>query len=161
MIRTIILFSLFSLQAQPREISPQALRITKAFNDLRENTIDDLDSFYALNASFIDPIGSHNGLGKIKGYYKSLYKNVESIVFHFDHIISQENKHSLTWTMELKSKKLKTGKIMKLSGNSVIIFNDQNLVSYHRDYFDMSEFIYENLPLVGWIFKKFRRSFAQ
>jgi len=158
--KTILLFVLtFNLFANER--SPQAKKIIYAFNNLRENNLHILDKFYASDASFVDPIGSHQGLDSIKKYYKGLYKNVDSIIFQFHDIISQSNKHSAVWTMKLKSKKLRKGKTITLSGNSVLIFNQDNLVSYHRDYFDMSEFIYENLPGVGWIFKKFRTSFAK
>jgi hypothetical protein len=39
-------------------------------------------------------------------------------------------------------------------GNSHIVFNEENLVSYHRDYFDMGEFIYDHVPVLNFVVKK-------
>ncbi len=132
----------------------QPERIDEVFNELRADKMEILDDFYAPEVEFIDPVGKHNGLAEVKKYYSNLYKNVVSIRFEFHDIISQDNKHTAIWTMYLKSKNLEDGKEISLSGNSVIIFNEDNLVSYHRDYFDMGEFIYERVPFVGWLVKK-------
>jgi hypothetical protein len=56
--------------------------------------------------------------------------------------------------MRLKSENLKGGDEVKLDGVSHITFaKDQDLVIFHRDYFDMGEFIYENIPLFGGVVK--------
>jgi hypothetical protein len=56
--------------------------------------------------------------------------------------------------MSLTADGLNGGKPILLQGNSYIKFSDDNLVVYHRDYFDMGEFIYEHVPVIGWIIKK-------
>jgi predicted ester cyclase len=152
----LLCFSLFAT-----EENLQVKRIEKVFNDLNVKNMHILDEFYSKDVVFEDPIGKHKGLESVKKYYVNMYKNVEDINFEFKRSVSEGNSHVVTWVMKLKSKKLKKGETLTLHGNSFIEFGQDNLVSYHRDYFDMSQFIYENLPGIGWVFKKFRESFSQ
>ena len=58
--------------------------------------------------------------------------------------------------MILSAPGLNNGEEVTLEGNSYIKFNENNLVIYHRDYFDMGEFIYEHIPVLGWTLKKIK-----
>jgi len=128
-------------------------RIIAVFNELRADNVDILDAFYAQDAHFVDPIGEHNGIKDIKKYYKNIYKNVQSIRFDFSEVISEGNQHSATWTMYLRAKGLNSGKEVVVKGVSIIRF-ENGLVSYHRDYFDMGEFIYDYVPILNWLIKQ-------
>lgn len=139
------------VQAKVDMSNKQVNRIEKVFNGLRANNLEILDNFYSRNVSFIDPLGTHAGLESVKKYYGNLYENVKSIRFEFVDSISQGDSHVVTWKMFLRTPSLNKGDEIILDGNSVIKFNEENLVSYHRDYFDMGEFIYENVPVLGWI----------
>ncbi|EPZ49989.1 PF06966 family protein [Bacteriovorax sp. BAL6_X] len=127
----------------------QAQRIEKVFNELRADNIEILNNFYDKQALFIDPIGEHKGLDAVKDYYQGIYQGVEDIRFEFSDIVSNGNHHVAVWRMILVTPNLNSGKPVILYGNSVIKFNESGLVSYHRDYFDMGEFIYEHIPLLG------------
>lgn len=132
----------------------QPEKIKYVFDNLRADNIQILDDFYAKDTTFIDPLGTHNGINSVKDYYKNLYKNVKAIKFNFSQVVSQGNTHSLYWTMTLSAEGLNNGNPISVDGNSYIKFNEAGLVSYHRDYFDMGEFIYEHVPLLGWTVKK-------
>ena len=129
-------------------------KIKHVFNTLRANNIQILDDFYAPDTKFIDPLGTHNGINSVKDYYRNLYSNVKNIHFKYNDIVSAGNTHVLLWTMTLTTDGLNSGKPISLEGNSYIKFNEANLVSYHRDYFDMGEFVYEHIPVLGWTIKK-------
>ena len=73
-------------------------------------------------------------------------------------MISTGNKHVYVWLMKLKASGLKNGEEVQLHGTSVIHFNDNNLVDYHRDYYDMGEFIYEHIPVLGFVIRKSKDS---
>lgn len=131
----------------------QAQQIEKVFNELRADNIEILNDFYDKKALFIDPIGEHKGLDAVKDYYRGIYQGVEDIRFEFSEIISNENHHVAVWKMILVTPNLNSGKPVILHGNSVIKFNESGLVSYHRDYFDMGEFIYQHIPILGSLIK--------
>jgi len=128
----------------------QQEKIKHTFNALKADNMEILDNFYAKDAKFIDPIGEHIGMVQIKEYYQNLYQNVKDIHFEYKDLISDQNKHVLVWKMTLRADGLNSGDPVTLEGNSVINFNEENLVIYHRDYFDMGEFIYEHIPVLGW-----------
>ena len=147
---TTLLFPLLSLGGAME----QKQKIEKVFNELRADNLDILDSFYATDVEFVDPIGTHKGIGSVKEYYGNLYKSVTEIRFENKGLISEGDNHVYVWKMVMKAKGLKNGKEVTLDGTSVIKFNSDNLVTYHRDYFDMHEFIYRHIPFVGWLTKK-------
>lgn len=132
----------------------QMERIKRVFTELRADNLQILDDFYDPETHFEDPLGAHRGLSTVKKYYGGLYQNVQSIRFDYLDTISEPNKHLLVWKMTLQAKNLNKGEPVVVFGNSVIKFNESNLVSYHRDYFDMGEFIYEHVPILGWLVKK-------
>jgi hypothetical protein len=143
--------SFASASTQKEGEMSQHERIVAVFNDLNKDNLSILDEFYAREVEFADPLGVHKGLDAVKGYYRGLYQGVQSIRFDFTESIAKGNKHSVYWTMYLKAKGLAGGEEIKLTGNSLIIFSEEsNKVTYHRDYFDMGEFIYEHIPLLGY-----------
>lgn len=132
----------------------QQEKIKYVFDNLRADNIQILNDFYAKDTTFIDPLGTHNGIQSVKNYYQNLYKNVKSIKFTYKDLVSNGNTHALYWTMTLSADGLNGGSPIILEGNSYIKFNEAGLVSFHRDYFDMGEFIYEHVPVMSWLVKK-------
>ena len=123
-------------------------KIDQIFNDFNKDSLQLLDDFYDPNVRFVDPLGEHQGLDSVRAYYENLYQNVQSIRFDFhDHIV-QGQKVSSTWTMYLKASGLNGGEEVVLPGVSVFEFSAENKVVYHRDYFDMGAFVYENVPIL-------------
>ena len=131
-------------------------KIKYVFNHLSSNNMSLVDEFYHPNVVFIDPIGSHVGMGSVKKYYEGLYKNVKFIKFDFSKIIEEKQTVVAIWKMTLLVDRLNGGKPIVVEGNSVITFHDNDQVIYHRDYFDMGEFIYEKIPVFGFIIKKIK-----
>jgi len=133
----------------------------KFFNELSLKNIDLVEQFYHVDAYFEDPIGHHEGINSIKKYYSSIYGPVTEISFDFHDVIADKAIVSLPWIMKFKSSKLKRGESVKVKGFSLIKFcPDTHKVIYHRDYFDLGEMIYDNIPIFGritkWIKKRLK-----
>ena len=150
-----IVFFMFDLKAYAD--SMQSDKIHTTFNQLRADNLKILDEFYAPDVRFIDPIGEHAGLDSVKKYYQNLYENVDSIVFEKMQHVQEGNKHAYFWRMKLKTPSINNGEEFSVEGMSHITFNEQNLVSYHRDYFDMGEFVYQRVPVLGWVIQKIKK----
>lgn len=160
MILVVLLISnahISNTQAASGETMLQQEKIKYVFNALRADNLHILDDFYAYDTEFVDPLGTHKGLNGVKSYYKNLYQNVKDIKFETKDLVSNGNSHVFVWRMILVADGLNGGSPVTLEGNSHIKFNDQNLVIYHRDYFDMGEFIYEHIPVLGWTLKKIKQ----
>ena len=126
------------------------------FEKLTKDNMTLVDEFYHPQVDFIDPVGSIKGSEKIKQYYGHMYQNVKSIKFDFTEFHEAGNHVTAIWKMTLETEKLNGGEPFSVDGNSVIKFDENGKAVYHRDYFDMGSFIYERIPVVGFVIKKIK-----
>ena len=141
--------------------STREQRIIDIFNSLRSDNTQILDDFYHPNLKFADPLGPIDGLDAMKNYYKNVYKNVKTIRFEFDHMTTQGNTVFTGWNMFLSAQGLNGGNEIRVIGASRITFDPStDLVIDHRDYFDMGEFIYERVPVLGSIIRFVKEKFT-
>jgi hypothetical protein len=124
-------------------------KIKEAFNAFNPSNMGVLDSFYADNVQFVDPVVKLDGLFKLKKYYSHVYKNVISIQFDFHKIENEGESYFAEWTMNLAVRGLNGGKAYSVEGLSALRFDPQGKVSYHRDYVDLGAMVYEKLPVLG------------
>lgn len=152
----LLLVSSFSVTAQSmKEMAPRD-RVKYFFDHLSKDRMDLVSEFYHPNTEFLDPIGSMKGSDKVKAYYTDLYKNVEELKFEFSNFVESGNEVVAIWKMTLKTEKLNGGEAFSVDGNSVVKFDDTGKAIYHRDYFDMGEFIYERVPVIGFVVRKIK-----
>lgn len=127
------------------------------FQKLDKNHLSLIEEFYDPNIEFQDPVHAISGVQAIKAYYAGLYENVSSIRFEFTHTLADKDNVVLVWKMFLVTKSLNGGKEFSVDGSSFIQFNPKNgKAIYHRDYFDMGEFIYERVPVLRSIIKSIK-----
>jgi hypothetical protein len=135
---------------------PLVIKTEKIFNELNASTMHLLKEYYAEEVNFHDPLTTISGLEPLTKYYENLYQNVKSIRFDFAEAIVNQNNIMVTWTMVYQVDALNSGKEISVIGNSHIKFNDQGLVIYHRDYFDVAQMVYDHIPVVGWAIQKIK-----
>ncbi len=129
-------------------------RIVTAFNELTADNLEILDGFYAPDVHFVDPLGEMHGLDALKDYYEGMYRNVQEIRFDFHDEVQQGDRHVVFWTMYARIKGLNKGREIALEGNSIITFNNDDLVAYHRDFFDVGAMVYEHVPIIGALVRR-------
>jgi hypothetical protein len=126
--------------------------IESLFNNFNSDTLDLADDFYDPDVVFKDPIVELKGRDRLKAYYADMYENVTSIRFDFSGGIEQDEEAVVFWTMVVRAKGFKGGEPVFLDGSSHIKFGGESgKAVYHRDYFDMGAFVYENIPVLGSI----------
>lgn len=131
-------------------MSNRLSEIESLFNNFNSDTMHLADDFYDPDVVFRDPIVELRGRDSLKAYYVDMYKNVTSIRFDFSGGIEKNEEVVVFWTMELRAKGLKGGERVLLDGTSHIRYGGESgKVIYHRDYFDMGAFVYENIPVLG------------
>lgn len=124
------------------------------FNDLSATTLDLVDQFYDQDIVFRDPVHELRGPEAIKQYYVHLYRNVKMIRFDFTDEIAQGDRCMLAWTMHLEHPAIKGGKRLSVDGTTVLHQSAKSgKIVYHRDFFDMGEFIYENVWGLGTLIR--------
>lgn len=139
---------------EEQAMSDRLKEIQSLFNNFNSNTLSLADDFYDPDVVFLDPIVELKGRDALKAYYADMYENVTSIRFDFSGGIEKEEEAVVFWTMEVRAKGFKGGEPVFLDGTSHIKFGgDSGKAVYHRDYFDMGAFVYENIPVLGSIIR--------
>ena len=124
-------------------------KIETFFNALTIETIGLCDDFYAEDCRFEDPLVEIDGRSALRGHYAHLYRHVHECRFEFGPIIQEGRTCCAPWEMHLRAK-LGGGKLIVVPGISRITFDGStSLVTFHRDYFDVGAFVYENVPVLG------------
>lgn len=108
-----------------------------------------LADVYAEDIEFNDPAHQVKGLSALSNYFSKLYENTNSCKFILHNSFGDQQQYALQWTMHLSHKNLKKGASVQVNGASILQFNDAQKISFHQDYFDLGEMLYENIPVVS------------
>lgn len=132
-------------------------RSKEFFNHLNKETMDLVDDFYDQDVVFKDPLVLFSNRQPLKEYYRGLYQNVSLIRFTFENEVLSGPQCTFSWTMEMTCG-LNNGEPMSVNGISTIRFGGkEGKAVYHRDYYDMGEFVYERIPIVKSVIKLIKK----
>jgi hypothetical protein len=130
------------------------------YTDLASMQVNELETIYSSNVRFIDPVAKHEGIEAVKGYFARLLSSAKCCMFII-HNKQQtvEGDYCINWTMVFSSSKMNKGKQISVDGISYLKLTD-NKISYQRDYYDLGQMLYENVPLLGRIIKKIKEGLS-
>ncbi len=116
-----------------------------------------LANVYSEDIQFRDPLHALNGLQNLTDYYSSMMGDLLECRFEFHHSMEMLDRGEaiLFWTMHYRHKQLAGGRLLELTGNTHILFNDK--VYYHRDYYDAGSMLYEHLPVMGFAIRQVKK----
>lgn len=123
------------------------------YNSLNGENLHLLKDLYRADIRFIDPAHEIYGLDNLTDYFFALYENLYSIDFTFHDVVKMDNLAYLQWDMTFSHKKFSGGRPIVVSGTTFLQFDNEQMVYYHRDYFDLGAMLYEQLPLLGRLIK--------
>ena len=137
-----------------------AKEVVTTFENLAPTNIQTLRQIYTEDVCFEDPAHGIQGLETLISYFESLYQNLEDCQFKFHKEIASNEDLFLSWTMLIKHKKIRHGKVIRVEGASYLKTR-AGKVFYHRDYFDLGAMVYENVPLLGGLIRFIRNRLGQ
>lgn len=116
-----------------------------------------MPDIYSDDIQFRDPLHAVNGLQKLTDYFNGMMDDLQECRFEFHHSLEiiERGEAILFWTMHYRHKKLSGGKLLELTGNTHLLFNDK--VYYHRDYFDAGSMLYEHIPVMGFAIRQIKK----
>lgn len=140
-------------------------RFCKIYTDICQISPDDLESIYAKDVVFVDPITTHRGIDAVKNYFSNLLTQAESCKFDIADVFDCDGNntartqvtHIVNWTMHLTLKG--NNKHITLDGTTQLNVVD-DIVAYHKDYYDLGEMVYEHVPILGFVIKKIKGKLA-
>jgi hypothetical protein len=131
------------------------MTLDELFNRLNKSNLHLLEQFYDDEVHFIDPLGELRGRSALTAYFAKLYANVQEISFDVQERFREGDVETVLWVMTLRARGLNGNRPLKLDGCSILKF-DGDLCIYHRDYYDMGAFIYERIPVLGWVIQQIK-----
>ncbi len=135
----------------------------KHFEQFHNSPLSDLRKFYTEDVEFIDPLNHLHGLTKTRSYFSKLRRSVSECTFIIQSVNHTSNDDHetifLTWVMSLKTVSA-SSKAVVVEGVTHLKVGQQGIF-YHRDYFDVGELIYENVPLLKWVIKGIKRKLRE
>lgn len=125
------------------------------YSTVNAKSIKHLHSYYTKDAFFKDPLIEIYTTDEIEKYYLRVLNRITDIHFVFENILEQGNQAFVTWVMKARF----MGREFSVEGSSHLKFSSNGLCEYHRDYFDLSGEVYEQVPVVGYVFRGIKRVF--
>jgi ketosteroid isomerase-like protein len=121
----------------------------------QENTVD-LKQIYTEDVFFKDPFNEVNGIQHVITIFDHMFHQLDQPRFVVTTHVSQGDQAFLTWDFLFKMKRFNRNE-QCIRGASHIRFAADGRVSYHRDYWDVAEELYEKLPLIGSVMRGLKK----
>ncbi|ADN75681.1 protein of unknown function DUF1486 [Ferrimonas balearica DSM 9799] len=120
----------------------------RVWQTLGRDHLDQVDTLYHPDVVFADPSGELHGRDRFKAHLATLYQNVDECHFELGVPIGTPPHWAQPWVMTLRHPKLAGGKPVRVEGISELRCQE-GLITHHRDYFDMGQMLYEQVPVLG------------
>jgi steroid delta-isomerase len=121
-------------------------RLIAYFETLSPQRLPEIGDYYAADAYFKDPFNEVHRVEDIRAIFARMFAQLEAPRFC---VLSRmvDGAHAfLVWELEFR---FRGGKPARIHGVSRIEFGPDGRVTYHRDYWDAAEELYEKIPVLG------------
>ena len=123
------------------------------FETLSPQSVAQLHTVYDEQATFKDPFNEVQGLPEIERIFRHMYVALDQPHFVVTGQVVDGAQAFLTWEFRFRFKRFDTTTLQAVRGASHVVFNEQGLVTVHRDYWDAAEELYEKLPVLGGVMR--------
>ena len=110
-------------------------KIKSWYENLNKISLDQIEKFYDNDVFFKDPFNELRGRDKVRKIFDHMLENLEKPHFVFIDTIEKDEESFLTWDFFFKF----NGKDYKIHGSSHLKCNKEQIICYHRDYWDVGE----------------------
>ena len=143
-------------ESLPRHADARAVRVVAFFEALSPADLERLGDLYSADCRFKDPFNEVLGVAAVRGIFEHMFKNLEGPRFVVHEVMVEGDRCFLTWdfVFALRSGDRRT---LTVHGGSHLRFAPDGRVTWHRDYWDAAEELYEKLPVVGALMRWLKR----
>jgi steroid delta-isomerase len=135
-------------------------RVRAFFESISPDSLRRIDEIYAADAYFKDPFNEVRGVEPIRRIFAHMFVQVQAPRFVVREVVAEGNGTFLTWDFLFLSRRLGEGEQV-IRGASHLKFDADGRVSYHRDYWDAAEELYEKIPFLGGLMRAVKRQAAR
>ncbi len=134
--------------------------LRRYWETLTPESVRDIGSVYADDASFRDPFNEVRGLDALRRIFDHMYENLDEPRFRILETILEGDSAVLIWDFDFRVKRWNPSVTRRIHGLSHVRFGPDGRVTHHRDYWDAAGELYAHLPLVGPLVRFLARRMA-
>jgi len=132
-------------------------RLIDFFETLTPVSLAAIRDVYAHDASFRDPFNDVHGVDEVQRVLGHMFEHLDDPRFFITEAVADADGAFLIWDFHFRMKRWKPERAQQIHGASHVRFDATGKVSYHRDYWDAAEELYEKLPMLGAVLRALRR----
>jgi steroid Delta-isomerase len=136
---------------------PRTQSVVDFFQTLTPQALAQIGQLYTADAYFKDPFNEVRGLEQIKGIFLHMFVALDEPHFVVTNTITQGDECFVVWDFKFRFKRFDTVSMQTVRGCSHLKFSNDGRVSFHRDYWDAAEELYEKLPAIGALMRWLKR----
>lgn len=138
-----------------------AARVSDFFETITPASVSRLGEIYTSDVYFKDPFNEVSGLEPVEKIFTHMYQVLDNPRFVMTSQVLDGTQCFLTWDFLFTFKNFSKTKVQTIRGATHLKFvtlpDGQERVSFHRDYWDAAEELYEKLPGVGVLMRGLKR----
>lgn len=143
-----------AVETRSLSADPRVRALVQFYESLEPGSVVRIRTLYAEDAVFKDPFNEVQGHAAIERIFEHMFAQVQAPRFRVDSAVCEGDTAFLGWTMSYRRR---PGRDEEIRGCSAVRFSAQGRVTWHRDYWDAAEELYEKLPLLGALMRFLRR----
>jgi hypothetical protein len=136
--------------------APRIDKFLDFYNQLSGGKMQLLQQIYHPDVEFIDPVQQIQGLAALTAYFNHAYARLQHCSFTGQERMEQQQQGFLSWQMQFSHPAIGRGNMIEVTGCSVLRWQD-NLIIYHRDYYDLDQMVFQHIPVLGWLTAKVKQ----
>ena len=137
--------------------SPALGRLVAFFESISAADIGRLGDLYSADAFFKDPFNEVRGVPAIARIFEHMFVQVDAPRFSVREVLADGDAAFLVWDFEFAFRRPLPAGPRRIRGCSHLRFDVDGRVTFHRDYWDAAEELYEQLPAIGVLMRWLRR----
>lgn len=131
-------------------------RLVAFYETISPDSLESIDTFYAVDATFRDPFNHVRGVKAIRRIFEHMFLTVDEPQFRVHDTIGQGDQAFIAWTFRFRRSGEKQA-WLTIEGSSHVRFDTSGKVTQHRDYWDAAEELYEKFPVLGPLLRMLKR----
>lgn len=140
-------------------LDPKLQAFLDFYNSLSANGLDAIADYYAEQVQFIDPVHEINSRSALQHYLAHGYQRLNYARFTPVSGLCQGERGFLSWQMRFSHPAFAKGQEILVHGSTELAWQDGR-ICYHRDYYDLTEMVYQHIPVLGWLTRQVKQKIA-
>jgi steroid Delta-isomerase len=131
--------------------------VVRYFESITAERVEELRQLYTADAYFRDPFNEVRGIDDIVAIFHAMYGPLIDPRFKVHESIIESQRAFITWDFTFRIRRFRPKVMQTIAGSSLLRFNTEGRVEFHRDYWDAAGELYSKLPIVGGLMRMLAR----